>query len=231
MSTILVAQSNNNILASQQKMLEEQGYTVELLRELGQLNGLSGKSINGIVLDQTIASVPTCDSINQFRQKFKAPVIVSLDSDDEDVHSLFLELGADEVISKDAKPRLWRARLDALLRRQSANAHYDDTPQQLSFGQLHIDKNTRRVSYGQERIDLTTHEFELLWLLASNGGKVVKREFVYEQILGKYYRPDTRTIDVRISRLRKKLYDNPSRPEKIKTIWRQGYLFVTDVWN
>ncbi|QUI63899.1 DNA-binding response regulator [Pseudoalteromonas sp. A22] len=231
MSTILVAQSNNNILTSQQKMLEEQGYTVELLRELGQLNGFSGKSINGIVLDQAIASVPTCDSISQFRQRFKAPVIVSLDSDDEDVHSLFLELGADEVISKDAKPRLWRARLDAVLRRQAANSQFDDEPEQLSFGQLHIDKNTRRVSYGQERIDLTTHEFELLWLLASNGGKVVKRDFVYEQILGKYYRPDTRTIDVRISRLRKKLHDNPSRPEKIKTIWRQGYLFVTDVWN
>ena len=157
-------------------------------------------------------------------------MIISLDSHDEDVHSLFLELGADEVIAKDAKPRLWRARLDALLKRQLPYEE-ESQPEQLSFGQLHIDKNTRRVSFAQERIDLTTHEFELLWLLASQAGKVVKREFVYEQILGKYYRPDTRTIDVRISRLRKKLHDNPSRPEKIKTIWRQGYLFVTDVWN
>ncbi|MEI5638337.1 MULTISPECIES: response regulator transcription factor [unclassified Pseudoalteromonas] len=230
MSTILVAQSNDTQLTTQQKMLEEQGYDVELLREIGQINGYAGKSISGVVLDQAIASVPSCDSISQFRQKFKAPVIVSLDSHDEDVHSLFLELGADEVIAKDAKPRLWRARLDALLKRQLPYEE-ESQPEQLSFGQLHIDKNTRRVSFAQERIDLTTHEFELLWLLASQAGKVVKREFVYEQILGKYYRPDTRTIDVRISRLRKKLHDNPSRPEKIKTIWRQGYLFVTDVWN
>ncbi|WP_440053175.1 winged helix-turn-helix domain-containing protein [Pseudoalteromonas sp. T1lg65] len=231
MSTILVAQTDLNMSARQQQFLEEQGFKVEKLEALNQLDNLTCKEYSGVILDQSLASLPNGDSIDHFRSKLKAPIIVSLNTDDEDVHSLYLELGADDVIFQSAKPRLWRARLDALLRRGQSDKLLQQQDSKLTFGQLSIDKDARRVEYHGEVVDLTTHEFELLWLLASHGGKVVNREYVFEQILGKFYRPDTRTIDVRVSRLRKKLQDNPSRPEKIKTIWRKGYLFVPDVWG
>nr|WP_239032853.1 helix-turn-helix domain-containing protein [Pseudoalteromonas luteoviolacea] len=81
-----------------------------------------------------------------------------------------------------------------------------------------------------QRVSLTTHEFDLIWLLASQAPKVVSREEIYEKIIGQGYQINSRTIDVRVSCLRKKLGDNATSPQKIKTVWRQGYLFVKEAW-
>ena len=83
----------------------------------------------------------------------------------------------------------------------------------------------------QREIILTSHEFELLWLLASNAGEVLNRDYVHQQMIGRQYDGLDRTVDVRISRLRKKLFDNTSKPYRIKTVCGQGYLFVADAWN
>ncbi|TMP77148.1 DNA-binding response regulator, partial [Pseudoalteromonas ruthenica] len=89
----------------------------------------------------------------------------------------------------------------------------------------------RLVTLNNREVYLTSHEFELLWLLARNAGNVLSREYVYQTIIEKPYQDDTRTVDVRISRLRKKLEDDPSQPSKIKTIWKQGYIFVREAWK
>nr|WP_247686865.1 helix-turn-helix domain-containing protein [Pseudoalteromonas luteoviolacea] len=84
--------------------------------------------------------------------------------------------------------------------------------------------------FENQRVSLTTHEFDLIWLLASKAPKVVSREEIYEKIIGQDYQANSRTIDVRVSCLRKKLGDNATSPQKIKTVWRQGYLFVKEAW-
>jgi DNA-binding response OmpR family regulator len=87
------------------------------------------------------------------------------------------------------------------------------------------------VKLGNEVIDFTTQEFELLHFLARNSGKVLSRDDIFNNIRGIEYDGLDRTVDVRISRLRKKLQDNPSQPQRIKTVWGKGYLFVGDAWN
>ena len=83
----------------------------------------------------------------------------------------------------------------------------------------------------KEEIDLTSQEFDLLWLLADKAGQVQNRDYIYKAIVGRVYDGLDRSVDVRISRLRKKLKDKCDTPFRIKTIWGKGYLFVNDAWN
>ena len=82
-----------------------------------------------------------------------------------------------------------------------------------------------------ENVDLTSQEFDLLWLLASKAGEVQNRDYIYKAVIGREYDGLDRSVDVRISRLRKKLHDSTETPFRIKTIWGQGYLFVPDAWS
>nr|WP_275446978.1 winged helix-turn-helix domain-containing protein [Pseudoalteromonas sp. Of7M-16] len=148
------------------------------------------------------------------------------------MQSLLLELGADDVIATNAKPRLWRARLEAILRKKQIVTSIKEAGKEttLSYGALTIKGDERTVLIDNKRVSLTTHEFDLIWLLASSAPKVVSREEIYQTIIGQDYQISSRTVDVRVSCLRKKLGDNASSPQKIKTVWRQGYLFVKEAW-
>jgi two-component system OmpR family response regulator/two-component system response regulator RstA len=120
------------------------------------------------------------------------------------------------------------ARINALLRRGKPIERVND---ELQFGDLIIDKTSRIVKLSDTEITLTSHEFELLWLLASNAGEVLSREHVHQHMIGRQYDGLDRTVDVRVSRIRKKLGDNSDKPYRIKTVWGQGYLFVSDAWD
>ncbi len=82
-----------------------------------------------------------------------------------------------------------------------------------------------------EDVVLSSHEYDLLLSLAAQAGQTLSREFLFNHIYNREYDGLDRTIDVRISQLRKKLQDNPENPTRIKTIWGKGYLFITDAWN
>merc|ERR1711913_64676 len=88
---------------------------------------------------------------------------------------LGLEMGADDYVAKPAQPRVLLARIRALLRR-SENAPSEDVPQRLEFGELVIDNGGRSVNLGDELVDFTSAEYDLLWLLASNAGRILSRE-------------------------------------------------------
>ena len=78
---------------------------------------------------------------------------------------------------------------------------------------------------------LTSHEFDMLWKLASNASQLVDRNTLYRELIGREYDGLDRSADVRISRLRKKLLDDPRHPYRIKTIWGKGFYFVADAWE
>ena len=90
---------------------------------------------------------------------------------------------------------------------------------------------SRTVTLAGEPIEISTMEFDLLWFLASEPGKVLDREILYQSVKGREYDGLDRSMDVAISRLRKKLKDNPDQPFRIKTVWGSGYLFVADAWG
>ena len=99
------------------------------------------------------------------------------------------------------------------------------------FGQFLISQATRTAFLGDHTIDLTTAEFDLLWLLASHAGNVLSRDDLLQELRGIGFDGLDRSIDARISRLRKKLNDDPENPTRIKTVRGKGYLFSKHDWN
>jgi DNA-binding response OmpR family regulator len=102
---------------------------------------------------------------------------------------------------------------------------------ELQFGSLYLNRNAQQASLEQHNIELTTQEFALLWLLAENAGKILSRDQIFASMRGIEYDGMDRSVDVRISHLRKKLYDNGEQPRRLKTVWGKGYLFVADAWD
>lgn len=161
-------------------------------------------------------------------------VILMLTARDEDFDQILgLEMGADDYIAKPVQPRVLLARIKALLRRMpnqagDNSAHASNT---LVFGQFNISQATRTASLNSIPIDLTTAEFDLLWLLATHAGNVLSRDDLLQELRGIGFDGLDRSIDARISRLRKKLNDDPENPTRIKTVRGKGYLFSKHDWN
>ncbi|KAF1014130.1 MAG: Transcriptional regulatory protein RstA [Stenotrophomonas maltophilia] len=141
---------------------------------------------------------------------------------------LGLELGADDYIGKPIEPRVLLARLRAHLRRHRREEPRDGA---LRFGELSIDPSTRNVHLQERLLDLTTAEFDLLHLLARNAGQILDRDALLRGLRGIAFDGLDRSIDARISRLRRKLGDNPEQPERIKTVRGRGYLFSRSAWG
>ena len=182
-----------------------------------------------VLLDIMLPNCNGLDICKELRQRSPTvPILMLTSLDGEADRVIGLELGADDYVIKPAEPRVLLARINALLRRGQAT---NKAPEELSFGDLTIDKTSRIVTLKGSEITLTSHEFELLWLLASNAGEVLSREHVHQHMIGRQYDGLDRTVDVRVSRIRKKLGDNSDKPYRIKTVWGQGYLFVSDAWD
>jgi DNA-binding response OmpR family regulator len=163
--------------------------------------------------------------ITAIRAHFSGGLVISTSSYDDARHITNLELGADDVVCKQVKPRMLAARLNALIRRLDLAASNKGN-EEIVVGAMVVDLISRRCEIDSAPIVLTSHEFDLLHILVKNAGKVVDRNLLFESILGRPYDGVGRSIDVRISRLRKKLGDNEVTPEKIKTIWKQGYCLI-----
>lgn len=147
----------------------------------------------------------------------------------DDLHQVVgLELGADDYFTKPVEPPVLLARLRAHLRRTGAGAEI--RPDLLSFGQLQIDPSSRSVRLGDESIAMTTAEFDLLVLLARNAGHIMHRDALFKGLRGIGFDGMDRSIDARISRLRRKLGDLETEPVRIRTVRGRGYLFNPTAW-
>jgi len=184
-----------------------------------------------VILDVMLPGKDGFAICRELRTHYSGPILFLTARNDNFDQVLGLELGADDYIVKPIEPRVLLARIHAILRRSQASTAPRRDEQQLSFGQLKIDKSARTVLLQQQLIELTSHEFDLLWLLASNASDVVSRDTIYDTIIGREYDGLDRSADVRISRLRKKLQDNQKNPYRIKTIWGKGFYFVAEAWD
>jgi len=139
-----------------------------------------------------------------------------------------LDLGADDYVCKPVRPRLLLARIQALLRRSDTPEPSAEKSRRLQFGPLVVDNALREAWLSDNGIELTSAEFDLLWLLVSNAGRILSREEIFTALRGIGYDGQDRSIDVRISRIRPKIGDDPDHPRLIKTIRSKGYLFVPE---
>lgn len=186
-----------------------------------------------VILDLNLPGLDGLEVCRRVRVDYDAPILMLTARDDSVEQVVGLEIGADDYVVKPVEPRLLLARVRALLRHAqragtATNTDRSDTgaTNRLSFGQLQIDRSQRSIVLQGEDLRCTEVEFELLWLLASHAGQVVDRDMISRELNGYEYNGLDRSVDIRISRLRKKLEKDPSSPTRIKTIRGKGYLFV-----
>ena len=165
------------------------------------------------------------------RRDYQGVVIILSHRADELDQVLGLDMGADDYIAKQMSHRVILARIHAHLRPllQSLQSESLADRDRLEFGELVIDNSMREAWLQQQPIDLTSAEFDLLWLLSSNAGKILTREEIFHRLRGIEYDGQDRSVDVRVSRIRPKVGDNPVHPRRIKTVRSKGYLFVGDI--
>ncbi len=184
-----------------------------------------------VILDVMLPGKDGFEVCRGVRQQYRG-VILMLTARDEDFDQILgLELGADDYIAKPVQPRVLLARIKALLRRLPATGDDAGDSDSQVFGQFRISQATRTATLNAQVIDLTTAEFDLLWLLASHAGNVLSRDDLLQELRGIGFDGLDRSIDARISRLRKKLNDDPENPTRIKTVRGKGYLFSKHDWN
>jgi len=170
-----------------------------------------------------------CQAIRPF---YRGPILMMTARDHETDEVLGLELGADDYLVKPVKPRVLLSRIKALFRRISLPVFSVEVDlNKVSFGDLTIDANSRTTTLKGVKVAISSNEFDVLWQLAQSADNVVSRKELVTQRRGIEYDGFDRSIDILISRIRKKLGDDASNPYRIKTVWGKGYLFVKDAWE
>lgn len=187
-----------------------------------------------VLLDIMLPGKDGMTLCRDLRPQFHGPIVLLTSLDSDMNHILSLEMGANDYILKTTPPAVLLARLRLHLR-QGAAGHDDAAPltphNALHFGLLCIDPVNRQVTLANETITLSTSDFDLLWELATHAGQIMDREALLQNLRGVSYDGLDRSIDVAISRLRRKLYDNALDPFRIKTVRNKGYLFAPNAWE
>lgn len=184
-----------------------------------------------ILLDLMLPGVNGLEICRSIRQQSDIPVLMLTAQGEELDEVLALESGANDYLVKPVRPRALLARLNSVLRQhQKYQQQAPLQAERMQFGKLLLDYSSRRVSLDDEEINFSATEFKLLWFLARQSGQVLGRQEVFREMTGRDYDGLDRRVDMLISVLRRKLGDNSSQPQRIKTVWGEGYLFVADAW-
>jgi len=181
-----------------------------------------------VVLDIMLPGQNGMDICKNVRPQYTGLILMQSALSEDIDQMMGLELGADDYIVKQIQPRMLLSRIRALLRRNDVYSKAslrssEHNNHAIGTSELNIDPRKRSVKLNDVSIDLTASEFELLFMLANSMGKIVSREDIVQQVRGFEYDGLDRSIDRRISRLRKKLADDSSNPTLIKTIRGKGY--------
>ena len=223
---ILVVDDEEHIAELIRYNLESNGYKI-----LSANNGIDAMKIvleerpNLILLDLMIPGkdgYDVCKEIRSTKEVMNTPIIMLTDKSEEIDKILGLELGADDYITKPFSVRELLARVKAVLRRFSIVESEENV---LVFGDLTVDFEKREVLIKNNKLELTLKEFELLEILIRNKGKILTRDTLLDKIWGYEYIGETRTVDVHIRYLRKKIESDDKNPKFIETIRGVGYRF------
>ncbi len=231
---ILLIEDDERLAQLVQAYLQQNGLSVALERTgTHALTRFLQLQPSMVILDIMLPGKNGMDVCKEIRRHFDGPILM-LTAKISDIDQVMgLENGADDYVSKPAEPMVLLARIRALMRRTygEADLKRKPIPVELNIGQLYISNSTRSVSLNGQAIELSTQEFALLWELAANAGTILSRDELFRRIRGIDYDGLDRSIDVKVSRIRKILGDEPKNPYKIKTVWGKGYLLSPDAWS
>jgi len=180
-----------------------------------------------VILDVNLPGLDGFSVCRQIRGSFSGPILILTARGEEVDEVIGLEVGADDYLTKPVRPHALLARLRVHLRKATSQP-VDAADSKIDTGSLVIDQSCRTVELEGQSLDLTTAEFDLLWLLAQNVGKVLSRGVMYQELHGMRYDGIDRSMDLRVSRLRKKLGDDPHNPRRIKSVRGVGYILSVE---
>jgi DNA-binding response OmpR family regulator len=217
--TVLVVEDEQSIASFVSLYLRNAGYDVRNAATGSEaLAQAAAGDISLIILDLMLPDIDGIDVCRRIRQRSEVPILM-LTARDEDVDKIIgLEVGADDYLTKPFNPRELVARVKSILRRAAPERREVESAQ-LRHGDLLIDAGRREVRVGDEEIQLAPKEFDLLWELLDHRGLVLTRDQLLERVWGYTFAGDTRTVDVHVRQLRRKLGD----ASPIVTVWGVGY--------
>lgn len=222
---ILVVDDDQKLRDLLRRYLQEQGFAVETA-ENGQAMDLVLEQMQPdlIVLDLMMPGEDGLSIARRLRQTGDIPIIILSAKGDEVDRIVGLEVGADDYLAKPFNPRELLARIHSVLRRSEKREEGQAEPR-IQFGPYQMDLNSYSLMKGNERVELTTGEFELLRHLAARPNHVMSRDYLLDLLDDGVEGAFDRSIDVRITRIRKKIEEDPHHPRYIKTVRGVGYLF------
>jgi len=227
--SVLLVEDDLRLAELVSRYLESQGFQISVVSRGDEVvERVQHDNPDLVILDLGLPGEDGFAICRRLRPAYTNPILILTARDNDIDHVLGLELGADDYVIKPVEPRVLLARIGALLRRSRPPPA--PAGKTLVFGQLLINVVSRAVKWDGRSIALSRNEFDLLVYLATHAGEIQSREALYRSLYNRDYDGLDRMLDIRISRLRKKLGDDADNPERIKTIWGQGYLFVPDAW-
>ncbi|MBC8043202.1 MAG: response regulator transcription factor [Rhizobacter sp.] len=224
--TILIADDELHYVNPLRSALEKEGYSVMWAQNAAETISKAAAKPEILIMDLMrgqSAGFDVCRKLRSMPEAKHLPIIMLTNRNEEADEVIGLELGADEYLHKSVSPRVLSARIKNVLRRY--NVRTQEEVSCLKIAQMEIDKNSHCVMLAGKEIFLPRKEFELLWILASNRGKVFSREMLLRRIWGENIYVTDRTVDVHICKVRERL--NKFGQENIETIKGVGYRFKT----
>ncbi|MEM8837326.1 MAG: response regulator [Pseudomonadota bacterium] len=231
-TTILVCDDEVDVREMLQEYLKKRGYGV-----LSAANGpdlrtlLASGGIDLIVLDINMPGEDGLTVLRRLRTENDVPVVMLTAAGEVVDRIVGLEMGADDYLAKPVDLRELEARIKAVLRRKTAPQAVPKaaSEEHAQFGQYRLDiPGAKLTDSSGADVSLTAMEFNLLKVFAENKGRVLNRDQILEKAHDREWDPFDRSIDIRISRLRRKIEDNPTKPQIIRTVRGIGYVYDPD---
>ena len=222
--TILVVEDETSIASFVALYLKNAGYQVKAVGSgSSALNAVAAEMPSLIILDLNLPDMDGIEICRRIRKSSDVPILM-LTARDEDVDKIIgLEVGADDYLTKPFNPRELVARVKSVLRRSSPEKRRDEA-KELRHGELVINAGAARCYVGDDEIQLAPKEFDLLWELLDHRGLVLTRDQLLERVWGYTFAGDTRTVDVHVRQIRRKLGD----ASPIVTVWGVGYKVTSE---
>ena len=227
---LLLVEDDTELSGMMNDFLSGHGYRVSVESNgLTAIGRIRAEAYDALVLDIGLPGADGFSVCKEVRSQFGGPIIVLTARGDEMDEVIAFEAGADDFMSKPVRPNALLARLKIHLRRADSDASaqsLNEKAADIVVGDLSIDPGSRSVRLAGRAVELTTAEFDLLEYLALRAGTVVPRKVLYVDLLEIPYDGMDRSVDLRVSRLRRKLGDDPQRPDRIKSVRGVGYLLA-----
>ncbi len=222
MAKVLVVDDEKLIVKGLRFSLISDGYEVDTAYDGAEaLKKIKENEYDIVLLDIMLPELNGYEVCQQVREFSDVPIIMLTAKAEEMDKILGLDYGADDYITKPFNILEVKARIKAILRRNSKNRPVKF----ISYDGLELNQENHRVKVDGKEINLTTKEYDILLLLLSNPNKIYTRDELLDIIWGESYTGDVRTVDVHVRRLREKIETNPGNPKYVYTKWGTGYYF------